>query len=322
MPRILYSLVASLVLLVTASAASAQTYPDKPIRIVVTVTPGSAPDLIGRLLAEEFTRRYGQPAVVENRAGANGIIASQAVATAPADGYTMLLVGASHAINAAVYKKLPYDTVKDFVPVAMVGTAPGFVLLVNNNVRAGNLQEFIELAKRPGVAFGSAGVGSPLHLAGEVFNQTAGTRMLHIPYKGGAAVLTGVMSGEIQGFFQTPPAAIPAVRAGHVRALAVTSRERIPGLPDVPTLAEAGLPGYRLEAAWIGLFAPAATPAAVVQRINQMTRDLLDSPRFLDQLKTNGLLPSRMNAAEFKTFFNTQLEAQGRAARAANIQVE
>ncbi|HYG44970.1 MAG TPA: tripartite tricarboxylate transporter substrate binding protein [Bordetella sp.] len=275
-----------------ASPATAAEFPDRPIRLVMPFSPGGPTDMVARVLAQHAAERLGQPIVVENRAGANGIIGTGAVASAPPDGYMLLLAPTSHTINPSLYKDLPYDTVRDFASVIYVGNSPGLVLVVGNQVPAKSVQEFIELAKKPGtsIAYGSAGNGNLLHLAGEYFNDATGSRMLHVPYKGAGAIIAGLYSGEIQAAFLGPPQAAELIKGGKLRGLAVTSPKRMPQLPDLPTIAESGYPGYDFDGGiQAAIYAPAGTPPATIAKLNEAFNAVLQEPEIRERFATLAL---------------------------------
>ena len=248
--------------------AAAQTYPTKPIRMIVPFAAGGPNDVIGRVIAQKVSEQIGQPVVVENRAGAGGAIGTAFVGTSAPDGYTILISGTSSlAINPSLYKKLPYDPIKDFAPVSLVGTAPS-LLAMHPSVPVRTIKDLIALAKsRPGqLNYASGGIGSAPHLAGELLNSMANVKMVHIPFKGGSPALTGVMSGQADLFMGGMSAAMPPVKDGRLRGIAVTSPKRSQFMPEVPTIAET-LPGYDVVN-WYAIFAPAATPKEIVARLN------------------------------------------------------
>jgi tripartite-type tricarboxylate transporter receptor subunit TctC len=267
-PRFLRVLVVALVGAVFASAAIAQEYPHKPIRIIVPYTAGGSSDFVARTVATKLQENLKNPVVVENKPGGNAQIGCDYVAKSAPDGYTLLLAGmTTHAAAPALYKKLPYDTIKDFTPITNVIVSP-LVVVVNPNVQAQTLKEFVALAKAsPGkLNYGSAGVGNTLHLAGEVFRMTTGADIVHVPYKGASQALGDLLGGSIQVMFDLPQTPLPNIQAGKLRALAVTGTERLALLPNVPTTAEAGFPAFTFGT-WIGLVAPAGTPPTIVNRL-------------------------------------------------------
>jgi tripartite-type tricarboxylate transporter receptor subunit TctC len=268
------------------SAAEAQTYPARPVRVLVGFSPGGAPDIIARLLSVKMQDGLGQPLVIENRPGATGNIAADAVAKSAPDGYTVLMGNVSLAIAPSLSAKLPFDPAQDFEPVGMVASLP-LTAVVHPDVPAKSLQELSEFARsKPGALnYGSVGVGSPHHLAGELFSSLANAKMVHVPYKGGGQAIQSVLAQETQLLFITPLAVLPHVRAGKLRALAITSPRRFPAAPDVPTVAEAGIPGLEVDN-WHALLAPRGTPRAVVVRLNAELNRALGAADFREQLIT------------------------------------
>ena len=268
-------------LLALPAIANAQTpaYPTKPIRLVVPFPAGGATDILAREVAKHLTETWGQSVVVDNRPGAGGNIGSELVAKSPPDGYTLEMgtVG-THAINASLYSKMPYDHVKDFVPVILVAGVPN-VLVVNPSVPVNSVQEFIAYAKaNPGkLNFASSGSGTSIHLSGELFKVMAGVQMTHVPYKGSAPALQDLLGGQVQLMFDNLPPSLPQIKAGKLRALAVTSATRAPALPDVPTVAEAGLPGFEASS-WFGVLAPAGTPPAIVAKLHGALMTVMKDP--------------------------------------------
>lgn len=306
--------VAALALLATGVAglapvaAHAQAWPAKPIRIVVPFPPGGSTDLLARRIGEKLAATWGQPVVVENRAGAGGTVGADFVAKSAPDGYTLLMgVTGSNAIAQALYPKLPYDVVKDFSPVSMVVSSP-LVVAVNPNVKATTLKEFVALAKvRPGsLSYGSAGNGTSMHLTGEMFKLATKTSMVHIPYRGSAGMLTDLIAGQIEATFGDLLVLMPQIEAGKVRALAVTSRKRHPMLPNVPTVAEAGYPEFE-ALSWQGLFAPAGTPADVMAKLSGEVNKALKSPDIQEYFGTRGFIIEGTTPAVFKSFVESEL---------------
>ena len=273
-------------------AAQAQGYPNKPVRLIVPYPAGGTTDIIARVAAQQLSERLKQPFVVENKAGANGAIGSVEVARAPADGYTLLMGTAStHGINSAVHKSLPYDAVKDFAPVTIVASTPN-IIAVHPSVPAKNLQELLALAKaQPGkLNYGSTSLGGSPHMSAELLKMMAGVDMVHVPYKGAAPMLTDLMGGQVQVGFDNLPSTINFVRSGRVRAIAVTTPQRWPGAPDIPTVAESGLPGYEVSG-WFGLLAPAGTPPAVLATIQQALAEAVKQPDINKQMLELGAQP-------------------------------
>lgn len=275
-----------------APAAQAETFPARPIRIVVGFPTGGAPDTLARIVSEKISPSWGQPVVVDNKPGAGGNIGAEAVARAPGDGYTLALgtVG-THSINGAVYSKLPYDMVKDFAPVILLATTPN-VLVVHPGVPAKTTAELIALAKtKPGaLTFGTPGIGTSPHVAGELFNTVAGVKITHVPYKGRAMAIPDLLGGHITMMFDNLPSALPVIKEGKLRALGVTSLKRSASAPDIPTLAEQGLNGFQADS-WFAIFVPATTPKDVVAKLNTELNRIFTLPDVQTKLKTLGLDP-------------------------------
>ena len=290
-PRRLLLSTALLATLACALPAIAQpaAWPNKPVRIVVTFTPGGAPDTLARVLADKWAA-LGQPITVDNKPGAGGNIGADLVAKSPPDGATLVLgtVG-THAINAALYDKMPYNNIRDFTPISFLASTPN-LLVVNKSVPANNVQELVALAKREPLAFGSSGSGTSIHLSGELFNTLAGVKMQHVPYKGRAQAIPDLLGGRIAMIFDNMPSALPLVKSGELKALGVTSAQRSPAAPDIPTIAEAGLPGFEATS-WFALFGPAGMPREVQMRINQEVARVLALPDVKEKLATMGLDP-------------------------------
>lgn len=291
----MYKIVRSLVALcavAAAAAAGAQTYPAKPVRIIVPYPAGGTTDIIARLAATQLSERLKQPFVVENRAGASGAIGSVAVAQAAPDGYTLVMgTASSHGINSALQKNLPYDAVKDFAPVTVVASTPNIVV-VHPSVPAKTLGELLALAKsQPGkINFGSTSPGGSPHMSAELLKMMAGVDMTHVPYKGAAPMLTDLVGGQIQVGFDNLPSTIGFVRSGKVRALAVTTPERWPGASDIPTVAESGVAGYEVSG-WFGLLAPAGTPKPVLDTLQGALAQAVQEPDVAKQLRNLGAEP-------------------------------
>ncbi len=267
--RVLALLMLSFAAWSIAPGVFAQAFPSKPIKIVVTFPLGGAPDILARLFGGKMQETWGQPVIVDNRPGAGGNIGADHVAKSPADGYTVVMgtVG-THAINASLYSKMPYDPVRDFAPVILMAQTPN-LLVVNNNVPAKTVQELIEHAKaNPGkVFFGSPGIGTSIHVSGELFNTMAGVKTVHVPYKGRQMAIPDLLGGQIQMMFDNMPSALPVAKEGRLRALAVTSAKRHPAAPDIPTMSESGLPGFDATS-WFAVYAPAGTPVEVIAKLN------------------------------------------------------
>ena len=310
-------------LLALSMAGNAQAlYPDRPIRLIVAQSPGGNADIIGRALAEGLGERLGQTVVVDNRGGASGIIAIELVVRAPADGHTLLLVASSFGVNPALNRKLPYDQQRDLAPITLVATAPN-ILVVGPALQIKSVAELIQVAKsKPGqLTFGSSGnLGSP-HLAGELFKLMTGVDMVHVPYKGAAASLTDLIAGRISLSFASLPSAVGHVKSGRLRALAVTSEKRFSLTPDLPTVAESGLPGFETSA-WQGLLAPAKISRAIVNRINAESASSVKSPAMRNLLAANGAEGVGNSPEEFSAFVQAQIAKWTKVVRAAGIQAE
>ncbi|CAG9170698.1 hypothetical protein LMG23992_01740 [Cupriavidus laharis] len=321
---LLLSSLACASLLLAPSLAAANDYPNKPIRLVVPYPPGGATDVIGRTLAQRLSGTLGQQVVVDNRAGAAGNIGADLVAKAPPDGYT-LLMGAltSHAINAALYKsRVPYDIEKSFAPVAIVGTVP-LVFVVNPSVNASTLPQLVSLAKsKPGaITYGSAGNGSPQHLAGEMFKRMAGVDMLHVPYKGSGPAMTDLIGGQVLSMVETVPAAQAYVKGGKIRALAVTSAQRVSALPDVPTATEAGLKDFEVSSMF-GIVAPAGTPAPVIDRLSADLKKILAEPEVKEALLKQGAIATWTTPAQTGARIKAELARWNTVIRDAGVKPE
>ncbi|CAN5633527.1 tripartite tricarboxylate transporter substrate binding protein [soil metagenome] len=305
-------------------ASHAAGYPEKPIRIVIPFASGGTADIVARLLANKLTERLGQPVVVDARAGANGIIGADGVAKAAPDGYTLLLHSSAHAINASLYKKLPFDTLRYFTPVAPV-VAPGvFVVVVNPSLPVNNIPELLAYAKAhpDTVSYGSAGIGNGLHLAGEMLAQMGGVKLLHVPYKGAAPILNDLVGNQIQMMFNSPLAVQGFVKDKKLRMLAQTGLVRSSALPDLPTVAESGLPGFEVTS-WYGLYAPANTPAPIVQRLNAETIWAMNQPDVQERLASLGTaaLPPT-TPAQFGEFTRSEIARYASVIRKANLSLD
>jgi tripartite-type tricarboxylate transporter receptor subunit TctC len=270
-----------------AAFAQGGAWPTKPIRIVVTFPPGGAPDTLARIFAEKWAP-LGQPITVDNKPGAGGNIGADFVAKSPGDGHTLVIgtVG-THAINASLYDKMPYNHVKDFTPITFLASTPN-LLVVNKNVPASTVKELIELAKKQPLSFGSSGSGTSIHLSGELFNTMAGVKMQHIPYKGRAQAIPDLLGGRIQLIFDNMPSALPLVKSGELKAIAVTSGQRSPAAPQIPTIAESGLPGFEATS-WFALLASPGVPRDVQMRINAEALKVLAMPDVKEKLAGLGL---------------------------------
>ena len=306
------------------ASAVAQGYPTKPIRFVVPYPPGGSVDIAARAIGQKLSEAWSQPVVIDNRAGAGGNIGADLVAKSPADGYTLLMGAvATHAINPTLYAKIPYDPVKDFTPVALVVQVPN-VLVVNPAVPARTVKELIELARaKPGALnFGSGSTGSTGHLAGELFNTMAGVKMVHIPYKGAAPAMADLLAGQVQLMFDNLANALPNVKAGKLRALAVTTLARSPAVPDLPTIAESGLPGFDLTT-WFGVMVPAGTPPEIVARLNAEIVRALSGKDMHERLEKMGAEPPTNNTPEhFAAFIRAEAAKYAKVVKESGAKVE
>lgn len=319
MQRRIFTLAAALAL---ALPTFAQTFPTKPMTIVVPASPGGAIDLAARLIGQKFTEAWGQPVVIENKTGATGVIGTDFVAKAAPDGHTLALVASSHAINPSMFKKLPFDTVKGFEPVAQTHTVP-LVLVVAPDSAFKTMQDVIAFGKKnPGqLSFASSGNGGAPHFSGELFQSMAGLQMQHIPYKGSTLAHPDLMSGRVSIMFDTLAATSAQIKGGKLRALAVTTAKRLPALPDVPTVAEAGLPGYETST-WGGLLAPAGTPKATVAKLAAETTRILALPDVRERMLAAGVEPVGGTPEQFAAFIGSEMVKWGKVAQAAGIQPE
>jgi len=300
----------------------AQSYPARPIRMIVAYPPGGGTDIVGRMMGQKLGENLGQTVVVDNRGGATGNIGTEIAAHATADGYTLLMGNvAPNAINVSLFKKLPFDPVKDFAPVSLVAVTPN-ILVVQPSSPVKTVKDLIALAKsKPGTLnFPSAGVGSSSHLAGEMLKSIAGIDMVHVPYKGGGPALVALLSGQVQLMFATLPAAMPHVKSGKLRPVAVTTSHRSQALPELPTIAESGVPGYE-AATWYGLLAPAGTPKAIVDRLHaEIVKILATDTR--QRLAAQGFEPAGTTPAEFAGYIKSEIVKWGKVIKAAGIRPE
>jgi len=306
-----------------ASLTSAQPYPTKPIKLVAPSTPGDAPDVIARLVADKLSTALGQQVVVENRPGAGGVVGSDYVAKAAPDGYTLIMGNAgSHGINAAVYSKLPYDIQRDFAPVSQVAVAPN-VMVINPSVPASTVAEFIAYAKaNPGkLSYASGGNGSSAHMSMELFKSMSGIDIQHVPYKGSSPALTDVVSGQVVAFIGNMPPTVPLIKAGKLRAIAVTTKSRSALMPELPTITEAGLPGFE-TVAWFGVLAPAGTPPEVVNRLSAEIAKIAKSPEIREKLVAMGAEPVGSTPEEFKAVIDRDIAKWKPLAQKVGIKID
>lgn len=317
--RLLSAVVAALALVLLAAPAMAA-FPERAVRIIVPFPAGGSNDVIARILGQRLSEIWGQPVVVENRAGAGGNVGAEGVARSPADGYTLLLAAPGPlAINPSLFQRMNFDPLKDFAPVALVASVP-IVLAVNPQVRATSVAELIALAKaEPGkLHFGSSGAGSTNHLAGELFKTLAGINIVHVPYRGAAPAMNDLVAGHIPFMFDNMPAVRPQVEGGRIRALAVAGAHRSPLYPDLPTMAEAGVPGFEASA-WFGLVAPAGTPAEVMKVLVDTTAAVLKEPGIVARFAELGAEPGTVSGAAFGAFLKAESEKWSGIVRAAGI---
>lgn len=288
--RLLASCTLALGALCQAAPALAADYPNRPIRLIVPTSPGSTADVVGRVVADGLGRTLGQTLVVENLAGAAGIPGTRQLVTAPADGYTLAMVSSNHAINPSLYKSMPYDSVRDVTPISVIGTTP-LVLVVAPDSPYRTIDDLLKAARaEPGrINYGSSGTGSVLHLAGELLKSKAGIDMMHIPYRGGNALITDIMSGQVQTAFLAVPSVMGQIQAGQLHALAVSTAQRVPVLPDVQTLAEAGVPDYSYDA-WIALIGPAQLPDDITRQLQEATQKVMQDETVLQALQPQGFV--------------------------------
>ena len=311
----------ALALLAMAATANAQ-YPAKPIRMIVTYPPGGGADTMARIIAPKLSERLGQQVVVENKAGASGQIGADLVAKSPADGYTILLDATAYSVNPSLYPKLPYDPLKDFAPITILIRVPN-ILVVAPGFAPKSVQELVALAKsKPGqLSYASSGNGSAQHLAAELFKVGAGVDIVHIPYKGGAPAIADVMGGQVPMFFGNMSSALPHVKSGRVRALALTGGKRSANVPELPTIAESGVPGYEVYE-WNGLFAPAGTPGAIVNRLQSEITRIVQLPDVSEKLAALGAEAVANTPQEAAAFVKAEIAKWAMVVKQANIKAE
>lgn len=298
-------------------------FPNKPIKIVVPFTAGGTTDILARAVGGELQKALGQPVVIENRAGAGGNIGADVVAKSPADGYTLLMgtVG-THGINVTLYPKMPYDAVKDFSPVSLVAGVPN-VLVAAPNFAPNTVKEVIDLARKEAgkLTFASSGSGTSIHLSAELFKMLTKTDMTHVPYKGSAAALPDVMSGQVNIMFDNAPTVVPHIRGGKLKAIAVTSTKRSPALPNVPTVAEAGVEGFDASS-WFGVLAPAGTPKDIVDKLSQTIAKALQTPEMRERLSSQGADAVGSTPEQFAAHIKSEIDKWARVVRASGAKVD
>ena len=321
--RAALSLAATLAILAPHAARAADAYPAKPVRFVVAFPPGGGTDIIARSIAQKLAERIAQQVVVDNRPGAGGNIGTDIVAKSAPDGYTLLMGSAGPlAINASLFGKMPFDPIKDLAPVTLAASTPN-VLVVHPSLRAATVKELIALAKaRPGeINFASSGHGTPAHLAGELFNSMVGVKMVHVPYKGAAPALADLLGGQVQLMFSTMPPALPHVKDGKLRALAVTSAKRSPAAPDLPTLDEIALPGFEANT-WHGVVVPAGTPATIVARLNREIVAILHLPDVVERFSSQGAEALGSTPEEFAAYIRSETLKWAKVVRDSGAKAE
>ena len=323
--RLLRQLCAVFSLVLCASvtgAALAQSYPNKPIRIILTVPPGAGLDIAARMVGDKLASASGQPVIIDNRGGASGQIATEAVIKAPPDGYTLLMTTVSHAINPSINRKLSYDPVKDFAPITQV-TAQGFLIVAHPSVPARTLKDFIALAKskKGGLVYGTAGIGVAGHLGMELLKTQARFDAVHVPYKGGGPAIIDLIAGQVDAAMVSMPALLPHVKSGKATGLAVTSLKRSALLPDLATVAESGFPGYEVSS-WYGLLAPAGTPREVVAKLHGIVSRSLKLPDVRDLVAAGGSYPVGSTPQEFSAYIQAEMIKWGKVARQSGARMD
>jgi tripartite-type tricarboxylate transporter receptor subunit TctC len=309
-------------MLLTLGATSAQEYPVKPIRIVVPSSPGGGTDILARPIATKLSERWGQQVIVDNRPGAGQMIGIALVAKSPPDGYTIVMASTPLAINTVLYKKVPYDPIRDFAPVTQVAAMPN-LLVTHPSLPVRTVKQLIALAKaRAGeLAYASSGVGTGPHLSMELFNHMAGIKLEHVPYKGTGPALVDTISGHVQLLMSTLLPPLPHLKTGRMRALGVTSTTRVPNLPDVPTVAESGVRGYEVVG-WYGIAAPAGTPQAIVNKLQAEISSILNAPETKDRLASEGAEAVGSKPEEFGAFLKSEIDKWGKVVKAARIPMQ
>jgi len=320
--KIIKNIVLSAVVLPVAIGSAVAAYPDKPIKMMIGYAPGSSTDIVGRMIANDLSLALKQPVIVENRGGAAGSLAADAVAKSAPDGYTILFAQNGLAINVAANPKLPFNGQKDLLPVVGVAATP-HILIVGNNSKAKNVADLIAMLKAdPGkLSFGSSGIGNSDHMAGELFLATTGLQAIHIPYKGGAPAATDLVGGQIDFYFAGMPVGLPLYKGDKAHALAVTSKTRFSGAPELPTVQEAGVKGYEM-ALWQGVFVPAGTPTAIVQTLNNTVLKILETPEMKDRFVKAGVQIAPMNTQQFTDLYNSDIARWKVVIEKAKIKLE
>lgn len=316
--KFLYAIAAAIAC-VSAGTVHAQAYPAKPVRIVVPFAPGGGTDVIARHLAAGMTESLKRQVIVDNRAGANAIVGTEVVARAPADGYTLLFVSSPHSVNPSMYAKLPYDTLRDFAPVAMVASSPYF-LVTHPSLPVRNVKELVALAKKQPdqILYGSGGTGSSAHLSAELFNQMAGVKLREVPFKGAGPALIGTLTGEVALVFGNALTVKPHIESGRLRALGIASARRSQSTPDLPTISEAGVPGFRSEAV-LGMLAPARTPRAIIDTLNAEAHKVMRQPASVESMRRMAVDIALSTPEEFGSLIESEMNRWGKVVRALNL---
>jgi tripartite-type tricarboxylate transporter receptor subunit TctC len=309
-------------LALSPSALSQDAYPSRPVKIIVPFAAGGPADVYARFLGQRLSESMGQPFVIENRPGAGSVIGTEAVAKSPADGYTLLMMSNTHTTNESLIRKKPYQLMRDFVPVAPVNYSD-LVMVIHPSVPVNNLREFIDLARAQPkrLNYASSGPGTPYHMAGELFNAMAGTQIVHVPYKGSSGARNDILGGQVHMMFDAIPTMAQNVRAGKVKALGTTGTKRSPVLPEAPTVAEAGVPGYEATI-WLGLMAPAGTPRAVIERLNAEVSKIVTSPAVKEQWAKQGAEPMVMTPSQFDAYLREDIRKWAEVVRVSGAKVD
>ncbi|HEU0290400.1 MAG TPA: tripartite tricarboxylate transporter substrate-binding protein [Burkholderiales bacterium] len=302
------------------SPSWSQPYPTRPVRLMIPQPPGGTMDTLARATTHQMQESFGQNIVIDNRSGANGIIAGETLARAAPDGYTLLYTSASLANNQLVIRKPPFDVLKDFAPVTLANTLPGYLIVVNAQSPAKSLKDLVELSKTTRVHFGSSGSGNSQHLLGELINARTGARMVHVPYKGFALIVNAVLGNEIQVVFGSPTTVVAHIKAGRMRAVAYTGAKRMATMPEVPTVSESGIPGMVYEASWHGIFAPAATPRAIILRFQSEVAKAMQAPKLSQYITDSGHAPIGGTPEEFRKFLVRYLKDTAEQLRLAKVE--
>lgn len=322
MKRIAAALSTAVLCFAAAGVAWGQAYPNRPIRMIIPQPAGGSMDTNARALSEPLSRELGQNIVIDNRSGANGIIAGEILAKAPADGYTLLFTSSSLIYNQVINKHTPFDALRDFIPITQMAQTFGYFVLTNPQTGVTTIRELVELSKKRAVHYGSGGIGNSQHFLGELINIRSGAKLVHVPYKGLAPLIGAVISNEIQVGLATPLTVMAHIKSGRLRALAYTGDKRWPGMPELPTMAEAGVPDCVFEPGGHGIYAPAGTPAAVINQIHAAVVRSIKTPKMHDYLATGGYVAIGSTPAEFRRYLEADLKRIGEIARLAKIEVK